>query len=121
MVEMVKGNEKGKGVAGKEKENGKAKTKVKSVNYLIMQNSPLSPPAPRKGKQKATIRKAKDFPNAPMGEFVCSVKKHPQPPPRLPDRTGAGMRTAKAADSGSATGSKVVQDEEKEDDEDEDM
>lgn len=100
---MVKGNgyEKGKGAAGKEKENGKAKTKAKSVNYLIRQDSPLPPPVPRKGKHKARIRKAKEFPNAPMGEFICSIKKHPPPPPRLPDRTGAGVRAAEAAASGS--------------------
>lgn len=92
---------KGKGAAGKEKENGKAKTKAKSVNYLIRQDSPLPPPVPRKGKHKARIRKAKEFPNAPMGEFICSIKKHPPPPPRLPDRTGAGVRAAEAAASGS--------------------
>ncbi|KAE8767231.1 zinc finger BED domain-containing protein RICESLEEPER 2-like [Hordeum vulgare] len=68
MREMVKG----KGAAGKEKENGKAK----SVNYLIRQDSPLPPPVPRKGKHKARIRKAKEFPNAPIGEFICSIKKH---------------------------------------------
>ena len=92
---------KGKGAAGKEKENGKAKTKAKSVNYLIRQDSPLPPPVPRKGKHKARIRKAKEFPNAPMGEFICSIKKHPPPPPRLLDRTGAGVRAAEAAASGS--------------------
>lgn len=99
----MKGNgyEKGKGAAGKEKENGKAKTKAKSVNYLIRQDSALPPPVPRKGKHKARIRKAKEFPNAPMGEFICSIKKHPPPPPRLPDRTGAGVRAAEAAASGS--------------------
>ncbi|KAI5021224.1 hypothetical protein ZWY2020_055069 [Hordeum vulgare] len=115
---------KGKGAAGKEKENGKAKTKAKSVNYLIRQDSPLPPPVPRKGKHKARIRKAKEFPNAPMGEFICSIKKHPPPPPRLPDRTGAGVRAAEAAASGSKLPhvSHVLHDEEKEEDaEDEDV
>ncbi|KAE8814369.1 zinc finger BED domain-containing protein RICESLEEPER 2-like [Hordeum vulgare] len=114
---------KGKGAAGKEKENGKAKTKAKSVNYLIRQDSPLPPLFPRKGKHKARIRKAKEFPNAPMGEFICSIKKHPPPPPRLPDRTGAGVRAAEAAASGSKLPhvSHVLHDEEKEEDaEDED-
>ena len=75
-----KGNEKGKGAG---KENGKAKAKKKSLNYLIRQDSPLPPPVPRKGKHKARIRKAKEFPNAPIGEFICSIKKHPPPPPRV--------------------------------------
>ncbi|KAI4972450.1 hypothetical protein ZWY2020_003375 [Hordeum vulgare] len=110
---MVKGDgyEKGKGAAGKEKENGKAK----SVNYLIRQDSPLPPPVPRKGKHKARIRKAKEFPNAPMGEFICSIKKHPPPPPRLPDRTGAGVRAA-ASGSKLPHVSHVLHDEEKEED-----
>ncbi|XP_073354216.1 uncharacterized protein [Aegilops tauschii subsp. strangulata] len=127
--------------AGKEngKANGTAKAKEKSLNYLIRQDSPLPLPVPRKkSKPKVQIRKEKDFPNAPMGELICSLKKHPPPPPRLPDRTGAGVRAAEAAASGSATGSElphastiVVEDEEKEeddedeekeeDDEDEDM
>ncbi|KAI5002354.1 hypothetical protein ZWY2020_027004 [Hordeum vulgare] len=122
---MVKGNgyEKGKGAVGKEKENGKAKTKEKSVNYLIRQDSPLPPPVSRKGKHKARIRKAKEFPNAPMGEFICSIKKHPPPPPRLPNCTGAGVRTAEAAASGLKLPhvSHVLHDEEKDEDaEDED-
>ncbi|XP_048545982.1 uncharacterized protein LOC125524999 [Triticum urartu] len=114
-----KGNEKGKGAgkengkakgAGKEngKANGKAKAKEKSLNYLIRQDSALPPPVPRKkSKPKVQIRKAKDFPNAPMGELICSLRKHPPPPPRLPDRTGAGVRAAEAAASGSATGSEL--------------
>ena len=110
-----KGNEKGKG-AGKEngkpkgagKENGKAKAKEKSLNYLIRQDSALPPLVPRKkSKPKVQIKKAKDFPNAPMGELICRLKKHPPPPPRLPDRTGAGVRAAEAAASGSATGSEL--------------
>ncbi|XP_044436091.1 coiled-coil domain-containing protein 96 [Triticum aestivum] len=124
-----KENGKAKG-AGKEngKANGKAKAKEKSLNYLIRQDSPLPLPVPRKkSKPKVQIRKEKDFPNAPMGELICSLKKHPPPPPRLPDRTGAGVRAAEAAASGSAIGSElphastiVVEDEEKEeDDEDE--
>ena len=100
-----KGNEKGKGAG---KENAKAKAKEKSVNYLIRQDSALPPPVPRKkSKPKVQIRKAKDFPNAPMGELICRLKKHPTPPPRLPDRTGAGVRAAEAAASGSATGSEL--------------
>ena len=81
-----KGNEKGKGAgkengkakgAGKEngKANGKAKAKEKSLNYLIRQDSPLPLPVPRKkSKPKVQIRKEKDFPNAPMGELICSLK-----------------------------------------------
>ena len=110
-----KRNEKGKG-AGKEngkakgagKENGKAKAKEKSLNYLIRQDSALPPPVPRKkSKPKVQIRKAKDFPNAPMGELICSLKKHPPPPSRLVDRTSAGVRAAEAAAPGSATGSEL--------------
>ena len=68
-----KGNEKVK-CAGKE--NAKAKAKEKSVNYLIRQDSALPPPVPRKkSKPKVQIRKAKDFPNAPMGELICRLKK----------------------------------------------
>ena len=100
-----KGNEKGKGAG---KENAKAKAKEKSVNYLIRQDSALPPPVPRKKrKPKVQIRKAKDFPNAPTGELICRLKKHPPPPRRLPDRTGAGVRAAEAAASGSATGSEL--------------
>ncbi|KAI4977323.1 hypothetical protein ZWY2020_057235 [Hordeum vulgare] len=73
-AESQHGMVKGKGAAGKEKENGKAKTKAKSVNYLIRQDSPLPPPVPRKGKHKARIRKAKEFPNAPMGECYDKEK-----------------------------------------------
>ncbi|KAI4986156.1 hypothetical protein ZWY2020_018786 [Hordeum vulgare] len=120
---LIQGMVKGKGAAGKEKENGKAKTKAKSVNYLIRQDSPLPSPVPRKGKHKARIRKAKEFPNAPMGEFICSIKKHPLPPPHLPDRTGAGVRVVEAAASGSKLPHvrHVLHDEEKKEDaEDED-
>ncbi|VAH68843.1 unnamed protein product [Triticum turgidum subsp. durum] len=100
-----KGNEKGKGAG---KENAKAKAKEKSMNYLIRQDSALPPPVPRKKKKpKVQIRKAKDFPNAPAGELICRLKKHPPPPPRLPDRTGAGVRAAEAAASGSATCSEL--------------
>ena len=92
-----KGNEKGKGAG---KENAKAKAKEKSVNYLIRQDSALPPPVPRKKrKPKVQIRKAKDFPNAPMGELICRLKKHHPPPRRLPDRTGAGVCAAEAAAS----------------------
>ncbi|KAM3297272.1 hypothetical protein ACQJBY_039246 [Aegilops geniculata] len=82
-----KGNEKGKG-AGKEngkakgagKENGKAKAKEKRLNYLIRQDSALPPPVPRKkSKPKVQIRKAKDFPNAPMGELIYDYRSSLKP------------------------------------------
>ena len=53
----------------------KAKAKEKSVNYLIRQDSALPPPVPgKKRKPKVQIRKAKDFPNAPMRELICRLK-----------------------------------------------
>ncbi|KAM3389789.1 hypothetical protein ACQJBY_011755 [Aegilops geniculata] len=125
-----KGNEK-ENALGKEKK-GKMKAKEKSLSYLIRQESPLPPPVRKKGKPPKPIKKAKDYTNAPIADLICRVKKHPPPPPRLPDRTGAGVRAAEAAAYGSATNSELAhastmvseeeeeEEEEEEDEEDED-
>ena len=104
-----KGNEK-VNMLGKEKkkEKGKTKAKEKSLRYLIRQESPLPPPVRKKGKPPKPIKKAKDYTNAPIADLICRVKKHTPPPPRLPDRTGAGVRAAEAAASGSANDSEMA-------------
>jgi hypothetical protein len=91
-----KGNEKGNALGKekereKEKEKGKMKAKEKSLRYLIRQESPLPPPVRKKGKPPKPIKKAKDYTNAPIADLICRLKKHPPPPSRLPDRTGAGI------------------------------
>ncbi|XP_048537849.1 L-type lectin-domain containing receptor kinase IX.2-like [Triticum urartu] len=102
-----KGNEKENAI-GKEKEKGKMKAKEKSLSYLIRQESPLPPPVRKKGKPPKLIKKAKDYTNAPIADLICRVKKPPPLPPRLPNRTGAGVRAAEAAASGSATNSEMA-------------
>ena len=102
-----KGNEK-ENALGKEKEKSKMKANAKSLRYLIRQESPLPPPVRKMGKPPKPIKKAKDYTNAPISDLICRVKKHPPPPPHLPDRTGAGVRAAEAAASGSATNSKMA-------------